>query len=68
MKLEGVDSIELERAHRTGQPPDTTGTAAANPRRPRLIHCRLLRSGDRQHILKNAAKLLKNNKYKGKKI
>ena len=59
MQLEGADGIEIDRAHRTGQLPATSGTP-----RPRPIHCRLLRYADRQFILKNASKHLKNNKYK----
>ena len=67
MKLEGGSEIEIERAHRTptGHRASSTGTAI---QRPRLIHCKLLRYTDRQYILKNAARLLKNNPYKGTNI
>ena len=66
LKLQGADEIEIDRAHRTGPPPGT-GSAVSSPR-PRPIHCRLLRYGDRQYILKNALKHLKNNKFKGNNI
>ena len=60
MKLEDAESIEIMRAHRSR----TTRTSGALKRRP--IHVCLLRYNykDRQFILANAAKSLKDNPYK----
>ncbi|XP_038061921.1 uncharacterized protein LOC119732469 [Patiria miniata] len=67
MKLDGGSEIEIERAHRTpGHRPPSTGPNQRQ--RPRLIHCKLLRYTDRQHIIKNAARHLKNNPFQGSNI
>ena len=58
MKLEDAESIEIMRAHRS----PTTRTIGAS--KPRPIHVYLLRYKDRQFILANAAKTLKDNPYK----
>ena len=68
LKLEGADEIVIDRAHRTGPPPGAGQAVTLSSPRPRPIHCRLLRHNDRQYILKNAAKHLKNNKFKSKNV
>ena len=68
MKLQDGEAIEIERAHRTpGRKPANPATVSG-PSRPRPIHCKLLRFGDREFILKNAAKSLRNNPYKNSNI
>ena len=64
MQLDGGQDIEIKRAHRT---PGHRSPASSSSR-PRPIHCRLLRSGDREYILKNASKTLRNNPYNKSKI
>ena len=67
MKLEGSEEVEIERAHRTpGNHQSRSGSGTQT--RPRLIHVKLLRYTDRKFILKNAARTLKNNPYKGANI
>ena len=72
MKLEGVAGVEIERAYRTPAYKHTTQASSTQPgttrQKPRPIHCKLLRYGDRQHILRNAAKHLKGNKFNGSTI
>lgn len=69
MKIDDGGDIELERAHRTpSQPQSRPGGTNSRPTRPRPIHCKFLRYNDRQYILKNAAKLLRNNKYRGSSV
>ena len=62
MKLEEAEEIEIMRAHRT----PTTRNRDQLKSRP--IHVYLLRYTDRQFILANAAKTLKDNPYKGSKL
>lgn len=62
MKLEEAEAIEIMRAHRT---PSTRNTDLS---KSRPIHVYLLRYTDRQFILTNAAKSLKDNPYKGSKL
>ena len=57
MKLEGAENIEIMRAHRT---PTAIRTDAS---KPSPIHVYLLKYTDRQYILANAAKCLKENQY-----
>ena len=68
MKIDGGKDFEIERAHRTPSRRQSTPQPDGTNSRPRPIHCKLLRYGDRHHILKNAAKLLRNNQYKGANI
>ena len=67
MKLEEGDDIEVERAHRTPANP-TSLQYKDKQRRPRPIHCKLLRHVDRQFVLGQAAKTLKNNPLKKNSI
>ena len=59
MGLDEVGEIEIMRARRT---PTTIRKDAS---KPRPIHVYLLRYSDRQYILANAAKCLKDNQYEG---
>ncbi len=75
MKLDGGSSIEIEWAHRTpgsvsrrSSAADKTINNQQSRSRPRPILCKLLRYADRQYILKNAARCLKNNPSKGANI
>ena len=54
MKLDGGDTIEIERAHRSPGRVQPSNNGTASRARPRPIHCRLLRYTDRQHIIKSA--------------
>ena len=60
MKLENAENIEIMRAHRT---PTAIRRDASQPR---PIH--LLKYTDRQYILANAAKCLKENQYDGSSL
>ena len=62
MKLEDAGDIEIMRAHRT----PTTITRDAV--KPRPIHVYFLRYSDRQYILANVVRCLKNNQFKGSVI
>ena len=62
MKLEGAENIEIMRAHRT---PTAIRRDAL---KPRPIHVYLLKYTDRQYILANAAKCLKENQYDGSSL
>ena len=62
MKLEGAENIEIMRAHRT-----PTAIRRDAPK-PRPIHVYLLKYTDRQYILANAAKCLKENQYDGSSL
>ena len=62
MKLEGTENIEIMRAHRT---PTAIRRDAL---KPRPIHVYLLKYTDRQYILANAAKCLKENQYDGSSL
>ena len=62
MKLEGAENIEIMRAHRT---PTAIRRDAS---KPRPIHVYLLKYTDRQYILANAAKCLKENQYDGSSL
>ena len=68
MKLDGGDTIEIERAHRSPGRVQPSNNGTASRARPRPIHCRLLRYTDRQHIIKSASRCLRNNKFKGSNI
>ena len=72
MTLGGAEDVDIERAHRSpahGVAHRGSSTPARTSRqKPRPIHCKLLRYGDRQLILRNAAKLLKGNKFNGSNI
>ena len=58
IKLEDAESLELMRAHHS----PTTRTSGDS--KPRPIHVYLLRYKDRQFILANAVKTVKDNPYK----
>ena len=62
MKLENAENIEIMRAHRT---PTVIRRDAS---KPRPIHVYLLKYTDRQYILANAAKCLKENQYDGSSL
>ena len=62
MKLEGVENIEIMRAHRT-----PTAIRRDAPK-PRPIHVYLLKCTDRQYVLANAGKCLKENQYDGSSL
>ena len=62
MKLEEAEAIEIMRAHQS----PTTHNRDQLKSRP--IHVYLLRYTDRQFILANAAKSLKDNPFKGSKL
>ena len=62
MKLGGAENIEIMRAHRT-----PTAIRRDAPK-PRPIHVYLLKYTDRQYILANAAKCLKENQYDGSSL
>ena len=62
MNMPNAEAIEIERAHRT--PPSRS---FGNSMKPRPIHVKFLRYGNRQMVLKNA-KLLKDKPYGGEKI
>ena len=64
MQLDGGRDIKIGRAHRT---PGRRPTASSSSR-PRTIHCKLLRSGDREYILRNASKCLRNKTFKKSKV
>ncbi len=64
MQLDGGRDIEIERAHRT---PGRRPTASFSSR-PRPMHCKLLRSGNREYILKNASKCIRNQTFKKSKV
>ena len=59
MKLENAENIQIMRAHRT---PTAIRREAT---KPRPIHVYLLKYTDRQYILANTAKYLKENQYAG---
>ena len=62
MKLDGAENIEIMRAHRT---PTAIRRDAS---KPRPIHVYLLKYTDRQYILANAAKCLKENQCDGSSL
>ncbi len=64
MGIDNGEAMDIERAHRS--PPGKV----ANPtrRNPRPIHVKFLRYGDRERLLREAPKCLKNNEYRGNKI
>ena len=68
MNLEDGSEIQIEMAHRTPTYRSSNHGNADNTPRPRPIHSKLLRYPDRQYLLKQAAKSLRNNPYKGSKI
>ena len=59
MKLEGAENIEIMRAH------CALTAIRRDASKPRPIHVYLLKYTDRQYILANAAKCLKENQYDG---
>lgn len=65
MNLQG--DIEIERAHRS--PAGKYAKAQAQRRgKPRPIHVKLLRYGDREKVLRSAPKSLKNKPYNGQNV
>ena len=67
MEIEDADSFEIERAHRS--PMGKMAYAQIVRRKsPRPIHVKMLRYNDREKILREAPKKLKNNEYKGSKV
>ena len=62
MKLDGAENIEIMRAHRTPT------AIRRDTSKPRPIHVYLLKYTDRQYILVNAAKCLKENQYDGSSL
>lgn len=62
----GLVRIEVMRAHRT--PTFERGASRRDRKKPRPIHAYLLRYTDKENVLKNAARLLKDKKYKESQI
>ena len=62
MELDGAEEIEIMRAHRT------PSAIRKNVPKLRPIHVYLLRYSDRQYILANEVKCLKDNQYKGSSL
>ena len=60
MKMEEAESIEIERAHRSGRK-DSSG-------KPRPIHVLFLRHQQKESILRQARRTLKDNPLKGRKV
>ncbi len=65
MKVENSVDIEIERAHRS---PMGTVARSVGHKQPRPIHVRFLRYSDRELVLRNAGKYLKDNLFKGSKV
>ena len=67
MKVPDGDEIEIERAHRS--PAGRLAKPQQISRKyPRPIHVKLLRFKDRDNLLRNAGKYLKDNNFKGSRI
>lgn len=64
MKMDRVDEIEIERAHRS--PAGKKARAQFEKTTPRPIHVAFLRFQDRERILRSAASALKGKKVNGK--
>ena len=62
MKLDGAENIKIMRAHRTLM------AIRRDALKPRPIHVYLLKYTDRQYILANTAKCLKENQYDGSSL
>ena len=65
LKIPEVETIEVERAHRS--PTFAKQNQAGTEAKPRPIHARLLRYQDRQLVIRNAKKL-KDNPFRGMKV